>query len=112
MDSDIYHMIANVVLIIISMLWVNYHFLKDSKEFWASIKGEDKLLQITEMCIYIWIRLFPLVVLCDLFADLDLSSEAWYSMDAIFFILILGDLGHKAFNNKYNNGNGTSEERH
>ncbi len=93
-------LIANVILVIVSMIWINYDFLKRSKEFWDSIKGEDKILQITEICIYIWIRMFPLIVLCDLFAGLQISEQAWYSVDAIFFILILGDLGHKHLQQK------------
>lgn len=93
--NELTSLLINIFLIIISLIWVNYDFLKRSKEFYESIKGADRILQITEICIYIWIRTFPLVVLCDLFADKTISSQAWYSMDAIFFILIAGDLGQK-----------------
>lgn len=88
------HYIINVVLLFISMRWVNYDFIIRAEEFWQSIKGKDKILQITEMCIYVWIRIIPIVLLCDLFLGLTLAPEAWYSLDAIFFTLILGDLGH------------------
>lgn len=90
----------NILLVLSSMIWVNWDFIRSHKEFWESIKGKDKILQTTEMCIYIWIRILPIVILFDLFFDYTLEPQAWYSLDAIFFALIAGDLGHKYLDKK------------
>lgn len=100
MDNSIIAMIINVVLMAISLIWVNWDFLKSSKEFWSAIKGKDKILQAAEGAIYVWIRILPIAILGDLFLDYSLSPEAWYSLDAIFFVLIAGDLGHKYLDKK------------
>jgi hypothetical protein len=92
--------LLNILLALISMMWVNYDFIKRTNEFWHAIKGKDKILQITEICIYVWVRLLPIIILADLFLNYTLEPEAWYSLDAIFFGLILGDLGHKHLNIK------------
>ena len=95
MDATVISIIINVFLIIVSMIWVNFDFIRRYKEFWEAIKGEDRILQVTEVCIYIWVRILPIIILCDLFLDYEISDKAWYSLDAIFFALIAGDLGHK-----------------
>lgn len=102
------HTIFHIFLLGISMIWVNYDFIKRTEEFWESIKGKDKILQITEMCIYVWIRLLPIIILTDLFLDLTLEEAAWYSLDAIFFGLIAGDLGYVHLRKK--DGEGTSNK--
>lgn len=95
METNIVSLIINIVLITVSMIWVNFDFIRRYKEFWEAIKGADRVLQATEVCIYIWVRVLPIIILCDLFLDYEISDKAWYSLDAIFFILIAGDLGHK-----------------
>lgn len=100
MSPSTLSILIHVFLIAISMMWVNWDFIKNHKEFLAAIKGKDKILQVTEICIYVWVRLFPLVILVDLFLDYKISPQAWYSLDAIFFILIVGDLGHKYLDKK------------
>lgn len=93
-------MLINIALIVVSVIWVNWDFIKRHKEFWEGIKGKDKILQVTEICIYIWIRILPIVIFCDLFLNYTIEPQAWYSLDAIFFALIAGDLGHKYLTNK------------
>ena len=81
----------------INLLFLNY---SHHKTFWNSIIGDDGKLQITEITIYIWIRAFPIIALADLWFDKKVSSEVWYSLDIIFFTLILGDVGSKYIKNK------------
>ena len=100
MKETLIPMSINITLMIISMIWVNWDFLRNHKEFWEAIKGKDKVLQTTEICIYIWVRILPLVVLSDLFLDYKISKEAWYSLDFILFSLIAGNVGHKFLDNK------------
>ena len=92
--NEMYIIIIKIIFSVICMVWVNYDFIRRVEEFWISIKGNDKILQITEACMYVWIRLLPIIVLGELFFNFTLSSQAWYSLDAIFFMLIAGDLGH------------------
>jgi hypothetical protein len=100
MQTELTPLLINIALMVVSMIWVNWDFLKNSKEFWESIKGKDKVLQAAEGCIYVWIRILPIVVLSDLFLEKTISTQAWYSLDAVFFALIAGDLGHKYLDNK------------
>jgi hypothetical protein len=93
-------LIIKILTSLACLAWINFDFIRHNKEFWIAIKGDDKILQATEMCIYVWVRIFPILVICDLMFSLELSDKAWYSMDAIFFGLILGDYGHKYLNKK------------
>lgn len=92
--------ILATILFIFSLIWVNYDFITHHKVFWKSILGEDKKLQITEITIYIWIRLFPIIALADLWFGKKVSPEVWYSLDIIFFTLILGDVGLNYMKNR------------
>lgn len=93
------YQIANLILCFSALIWVNYDLIKQHKDFWNAIKGKDGILQTTEILIYIWIRMFPIVVLADLFFDYTLSDKAWFSLDFILFCLIGGNIGHKYLDN-------------
>jgi hypothetical protein len=100
MEASLLSLIINIALVFISLIWVNWDFLKHHTEFWQAIKGKDGVLQIAEIAGYVWVRALPLIVLCDLFLDYEISDKAWYSLDAIFFVIIAGGIGHKYLDNK------------
>lgn len=88
-------LLINIGLLISSMIWTHYDFFKNSKDFWNAVKGKDKVLQIEEVIIYIYIRVLPILIFADLYMDLKVSSEVWYSLDFIFATLIGANIGHK-----------------
>lgn len=84
--------IIKIIISLTCFVWINWDFIVHRKEFWKAIKGLDKTLQTTEACIYVWVRIFPIIVLADLFYNFHVNPEVWYSLDAIFFGLIAGDM--------------------
>lgn len=70
------------------------------KDFWHAVTGEDERLDPIDLVKLVWLCLFPVVVLADLFLDFNLDKIAWASLDAILFFVILRDLGIKYFDNK------------
>ena len=102
MSQETILLLVNLLLLASSSIWVNWDFVRHYKTFWEAIKGDDKVLQPHEIVIYIYVRILPIVILSDLFFDYTVEEEVWYSLDAIFFALIAGDLGHKYLSNKNN----------
>ena len=100
MEQITTELIIKLIAVLLCFFWINWDFIFRRFEFWKAIKGKDGELQLTEACIYAWIRIFPVAVLSDLFFQLHLSAKVWVSLDAIFFTLILGDIGSKAFKGK------------
>lgn len=59
-------------------------------EFWTAIKGDNKVLDIIDIVILVWLVLFTSMIVADFTLELRASDHAWYSMDAIFLFAIGG----------------------
>ena len=92
-----------LAVVLLCFVWVNWDFIFRRKEFWEAVKGPDKVLQPAEACIYVWVRLISIIILGEEFYDYKLSSEVWFSLDAILFGLIMGDVGNKYLDKKIKN---------
>lgn len=76
------------------IVWMDW---RREKEIWEGIKGEDGVLQIPEYIIRIWIKLYPPVILADLFLDFDLSANGWWSMNIIMLLALVGKVAVMQF---------------
>lgn len=95
--------ILGYIFFILIVVWKIGIIKRNKGELWDAIRGEDRKLQVQEIAILIWVIVFPILVLSELFLGLTVSSSVWYSMNGIFVALILGDLGTKYLGNKNNN---------
>lgn len=66
---------------------------KKKGDFWHSIVGPDGELDPLDVVKLLWLVLFPIITLSDLFLDFKVDEIVWISLDAILFGLILRDLG-------------------
>lgn len=69
-------------------------------DLWEAIKGKDGKLQAVEIGMLIWFIFFPVLLMSELFLNLNAGEKIWYSMDGIFVALILGDLGKQYISSK------------
>lgn len=63
------------------------------KDFWNAVVGGDGTFDALDLIKLVWLILFPIIVLSDLFLNLQLSSMGWGTLNAIFFGLIGKDFG-------------------
>lgn len=69
------------------MIWRRHEIIPD-------LRGRDKMWQFIELSGVVWLILFPGLVVCSLYG-LDVSAGVWSTMDAVYFINILGRNAHK-----------------
>lgn len=58
------------------------------------LKGSDKRWQPEEVIIIVWLFIFPVLVISDLFLNLEASDKVWYGMDLIL-LFALGGKGYR-----------------
>jgi len=70
--------------------YIFYLTVTHKADFWGAIKGENNKLDIIEAVVIVWMVLFVSMIVADFTLGLQASSEAWYSMDAIFAFSVAG----------------------
>lgn len=100
MEYPIFKMIA-CLFFFIYVIAVVILLFKKKKEIWSSILGENGQLELPELIGLVWLILFPVLVLSELFFKMSVSTVVWASMDVILASVLVG----KAYNRKHNNEN-------
>lgn len=83
--------IIGVCFAIGTLGYVFYLTVSHKEDFWSAVKGDNNKLDIIEAVVIIWMVLFVAMITADFALGLHASSEAWYSMDAIFFFSVAGN---------------------
>jgi hypothetical protein len=82
--------IVGLIIFFFAMAGIIWSHYRREDEIWAGMKGADKLLQTPEYIVYIWIKLYPVVILADLLLDFELSNNGWWSMNIIMLLALVG----------------------
>ena len=93
-----------IIALVVYVVFTSYFFIateRKKKYIWAAILGDDKKMNVPEITILYWVRLFPilffitiLIVLLNLELNqfsISLINTAWYALDAVFAFAIVGD---------------------
>lgn len=82
--------IVGLIIFVFSLGGIIWSHWRRENEIWEGMKGADKILQIPEYIVFIWIKLYPVVILADLLLDFELSNNGWWSMNIIMLLALLG----------------------
>jgi len=100
MFEGLYNVIMIAIIIYIAHV-VLFFFLGRlyGKDIIKGLKGENNEWDAPELIVALWVLVFIIVMLANLFLDFEVSSHLWYSMDLIL-ISALGGRGLLEYINK------------
>ncbi len=81
-------------MLTVIIIWFAVWTFIQRKDIMGAIKGPDGRMDLVDVVTAMWLVLFPLMVITNMFLDLEVKSEVWYSMDAIM-AFILGKKGYE-----------------
>ncbi len=81
-------------MLAVILIWFAAWTVFQRKSIMDAIKGPDKRLDLVDLVTTLWLVLFPVLVLTNVFLDLHVEREVWISMDAIMLFL-LGKKGYE-----------------
>lgn len=93
--------VTGYALAILSLGIIYWLYFHKRHEVLPDLRGKDKSWQIIELASIIWLVLLPVLVVCDLLG-VEASTQAWASMDAIYFISVGGKMGLQYLTNQKN----------
>jgi hypothetical protein len=89
-------MLITLLLFILSMTMFMILAVVSRKNLFTALKGPDNRWDIVDVVKAVWLILFPLGFLSNLYLRLSIQPEWLYSLDAIFLLLIVND-GRKSY---------------
>lgn len=92
-------MLLGYILCIAALLKLTLIFFFERKNIIDDLRGKDKKWQFIELSGIVWLVLFPCVVISSLFG-LHVPTEAWVTMDAVYFMNLGGKISNKWIDQK------------
>jgi uncharacterized membrane protein len=89
-----YAPILGYVLCIVSLFQLALIFFFERKNIMTDLRGKDRIWQFLELSGIVWLVLFPCTIVSSLFG-LHVPTEAWVTLDAVYFMNLGGKMGHK-----------------
>lgn len=96
--------IEKVIACVFFVVFAVYFFIateKKKRHIWKAILGDDGKMQVAEITILYWVRLFPILFFVNILIvilgldinqfSLSLMQTAWYALDGVFAFAIVGD---------------------
>jgi hypothetical protein len=77
-----------IIMMFCMFAYLGFEAHKRKTDLWDAIKGPDKKLQLAEVVMALWIVLFPIMVLSNLFLGLEPSPQIVFSMDIILAVIL------------------------
>lgn len=84
-----------ILMMVVMLTYLAIQAHQHKTDLWSAIEGEDGKLQLPEVVMALWVVLFPVIVLANLFLDRHPDPAIMISMDVILAI-ILGVKQYKA----------------
>lgn len=103
-------MLLGYILCVIALIKLTLIFFLERKTIIEDLRGKDKKWQFIELAGIIWLVLFPCVVVSSLFG-LHVPTEAWITMDAIYFMNLGGKTADKWIASKTGQNNNTPKDQ-
>ena len=93
------HIIAYVIaLIALVQLFVIFFFNRN--DILQGLKGKDMLWQFVELSGIVWIVIFPIVIIVDIFG-IEVHSHTWTAMELVYFMNLGSKVSHKYLDKKF-----------
>lgn len=77
-----------IILMFITLGYLGYNAHKKKEDLWDAITGPDHKLQLVEVAMAIWLVLFPIIVLSNIFLGTEPAPAVMFSMDLILVIIL------------------------
>jgi Na+/melibiose symporter-like transporter len=77
-----------IFVMFIMLLYLGYEAHVKKVDLWDAIKGPDGKLQLPEVVMALWVVLFPVIVLSNLFLGTHPDPAVMFSMDIILAIIL------------------------
>jgi hypothetical protein len=85
--------IIGYILMIGTIMVLSVFSNKHGKTIIQELKGDNNKWDAPELAIVIWLILFPVMIIADVFIQYHASQSAWYSMDLILLFILAGKVG-------------------
>lgn len=103
-------MILGLILFALSLLYLIWFSIKHGKGVLEGLKGRNGKWDPPEVVVLLWVILFPIMVLADVFLHYEASDNVWYSMDLILLFALSGRVALDWIGIKENNKKSENNE--
>lgn len=93
------HTIAYIIALA-SLVQLFIIFFVQRKDIMLSLKGEDGKWQFLELSGLVWLVIFPVVIIVDIFG-IEVHDHTWSAMELVYFMNLSGKIGHRFLDKKF-----------